>query len=158
MRGRGILGVLVGLAGCGGGELPGSYWDIEVVEATDLCNAEPKQYSGPSSMAYRLQYEGSAVVLNLEDQAFASGTISGCDIAYQSVVWPDTIDGFAVKWQLTGEAVHRAGETGCNLDGVDWQGTETFEIISDPDDHPELEPGCTYSIALEGTFVGTIVD
>lgn len=162
MRGSGILRVLpwaIGLAGCGSGPLPGSYWDISIVDATDFCHEEPVNYAGQTDFEYRLVFEGSAVNLLLEDEGFAKGTISGCEISYQSVVWPSTVDGFEVKWQITGEASFRAGSTGCNLDeGVDWLGVETFEIVSDPDDHPEIEPGCTYALTTQGVFTETITE
>ena len=53
----------------------------------------------------------------LDEETFARGQISGCDIAYQTVVWGEPDDaGFDVRWQITGEALFRAGGTSSNLD------------------------------------------
>jgi hypothetical protein len=151
--------VVVGTAACKPEVLAGSYWHVQVIEATDFCNDPPKDYGGPMEMDYRLVYDNSSVALHVEEGGesyqFASGTISGCDIEYESVVWGEAMDsGYGAKWQLLGDAVFRAGGDSCSLDDLDWQGTETFEIVSTDD--PDMLPGCTYVLNMEGSFVETI--
>jgi hypothetical protein len=140
-------------AGCGGDPLTGFIWDVEVIAATDTCNDPPVDYDGPRRFDYRLDYAGAQVTLALGEESFASGTIAGCEVGYHSVVWPASKDGYDLKWQLTGDATFRVGGDTCNLpNGVDWSGTETFEIVSS--DHPQIEVGCTYTLTLEGTYEG----
>jgi hypothetical protein len=136
-------------------ELPGSFWDVSVVGAEDTCHEPPQDYAGEQDFEYRVEFEGSNVTLSIGEDAFATGGISGCDINYRSVVWTDQPNGLDVRWQLVGDGTFRPGGDACNLDeGLDWLGTETFEIIGSED--PDVEVGCTYSLQMQGTFVGTV--
>lgn len=153
IRGAACAG-LPGLCACGA-DLPGSFWDVSVVGAEDTCHDPPQDYSGAKDFQYRAQFEGSNVSLSIGEDAFASGSISGCGITYRSVVWTDQPSGLDVRWQLVGDATFRPGGEACGLDaGMDWQGTETFDIICSED--PDIEIGCAYSLDLEGTFAGTV--
>ncbi len=141
------------LGGCGPEPLPGYLWRVKVVGAEDTCNDPPVDYTDEQTFDYRLEYSGSDVSIAIGEDAFASGTIAGCEIGYHSVVWPAKKDGMDLKWQLTGDATFRNGGTTCNLDvGIDWSGTETFEVVDS--DHPNIEEGCTYTLRLEGAYIG----
>jgi len=60
---------------------------------------------------------------------------------------------FWVKWQLVGAAVLRQGGASCELtEGVDWEGTEVFEVVETDD--PSLVLGCTYTMSVVGTYIG----
>lgn len=150
-----LCALAIGLGGCDGGSLPGSYWNVEVVGATDACHATPVDYTGPTSFEYRVEYSGAAVSISLGEDQFATGAIAGCSVEYASVVWGEAKGGYDIKWQLFGDALFRAGGTACDLsDGVDWEGTETFLIVDS--DNPDLEEGCTYELDMIGTFAGTV--
>ncbi len=143
------------LAACQG-PLPGAYWDVEQSLDEDLCNATPIPTSG--SFEYRVVYDAQDITLAIEEDEFATGTVSGCFLDYQTVVWPEERDGFNIAWQMEGSATaSKGGDDGCTVEGgVDWSGTETFTIITSED--PDLSPGCTYTVALQGTFKEEVVD
>lgn len=142
-------------------ELTGSFWDITVSDPVDTCNDPPQSYTDKVNFRYNLTFDGPRVsVATVSDDGksadvFAAGSISGCDIHYQSVVWGEPKDGYDIKWQIVGDAVFRPGGSACDLDvNVDWLGTEAFEIVSS--DHPDIAAGCTYTIATTGVFDGTV--
>jgi hypothetical protein len=143
----------LGTVGCQH-EDPGFLWSVEVVGASDTCHDPPVSYNGQKDFDYVLHYVGADVTIDLDGETMARGQISGCDIFYQTVVWgEEDDDGFEVRWQITGDALFRAGGTSCNLDeGVDWLGTEVFTIVSSED--PGLEVGCTYQLNMQGTYQG----
>jgi len=145
---------LLALAGCEGEALEGFVWRVTALATVDTCHAEGEGVPYEESFDYRLVFDGSYVELALGPDTFATGTISGCDIEYETVVWGQSVDGVSVRWQLFGEALFRQGGSACNLDGVDWEGTETFEIVSS--EHPDIEPGCQYVLELEGHYVGPL--
>jgi hypothetical protein len=148
-----VILVIATLAGCGNG-VDGHAWAIQVDDAHDDCHSPPEDYRGPLQMDYVVTFDGAAVTLFFDDETFASGTIAGCAMNYESVVWDDAHNGFDVRWRLIGQSTWRTGEAGgCDLpEGTDWVGTETFEIIDS--NEPELPEGCTYTIDLLGTYQG----
>ena len=145
----------LGLAGCGEA-LEGHVWDVHLVgETWNDAECDYVWEGFDEEMDYRLQFDGSLVDLAIGPDVFAHGAISGCTIAYESVVWGQDIDGYAVRWQLTGEAQFRYEQEACNLDANQaWLGTETFEIISS--DHPDLNTGCWFLLSAEGTYEGQL--
>ena len=44
------------------------------------------------------------------------------------------------------------GGDGCATDEDDWVGTETFHIVRSA--HPDIDPGCTYTMDVVGDFTG----
>lgn len=147
------ISLVSGLAGCGSA-VDGYRWAITVQDAHDECHSPPADYRGPLQMDYAVTFDGAAATLFFDEEPFAAGSIAGCGLHYESVVWDDEHDGFAVRWRLSGDATWRTGATGgCDLpDGIDWEGTETFEIISSDD--PNLPEDCTYTIDVTGVYVG----
>ncbi len=147
------ISLLSSLAGCGHA-VDGYQWAIDVNDAHDECHSPPADYHGPVHMDYVVTFDGGAATLFFDDEPFATGTIAGCDLHYETVVWDDEHNGFAVRWRLTGDSIWRTGATGgCDLpDGTDWEGTETFEILASED--PDLREDCTYTIDLTGVYAG----
>ena len=94
--------------------------------------------------------EGQAVpVLD----TFATGTIDGCIVTYDSVVWTELRDAGNIQWTLTGEATAQRGDGACGL-ANDWIGTETFTVLSSED--PAVSPGCEYTLNVSGTYIGEV--
>jgi hypothetical protein len=151
-----IAGALATLAACGDPQPPGHLWHLKVTGATDTCHDPAVDYSGPKEFDYLLRFQGAQVSLSIDDEAFAKGQIAGCSIVYESVVWGEKRgdnDEYEIRWQITGDAQYRAGGTTCNLAaGLDWFGTETYEIIASDD--PDIEAGCTYQLDMEGVYKG----
>ena len=152
-----IVGILIGsafLTGCGTPDEPGFLWDVESYVTGNYCFQAEEGWS--EKHTYKLGFEGAAVNLSIGNDQFASGTISGCQIVYHSVVWMEPRDGYELRWRLDGEAYYRQGG-GCENfldDNMDWKGTETFTIESS--DHPDYEVGCTMEMDVQGTYAGQI--
>jgi hypothetical protein len=94
----------------------------------------------------------SAGEIYIGEDAFARGTVSACDIVYQSVVVGQDTAGGSVKWQLFGQAATESAEGDPCVDGDDdWAGTEYFEIVASED--PAIEVGTTYELQTHGQYV-----
>ena len=60
-----------------------SHWDVTVTAFLDECTGDtPYQ----ESMTYSLDFDGSLVKLKIGYDAFASGTLRGCELEYESQV------------------------------------------------------------------------
>ena len=149
---RAILAILaVAPVGACKADLPGFYWELEQSLNDDTCNAQP--VSPPTDpFEYRLQFDVNDLVLAIGEDEFATGTVQGCVLAYETVVWPEDRNDYRLAWQMRGAAtVSRGGTDGCPVDnGSDWSGTEVFTIITSED--PDLSPGCTYTVNLSGSY------
>jgi hypothetical protein len=140
------------LAACGEPLLEGFVWDVALEGTEDLCNDPVIGYA--DQLSYRLVFDGSAVDVAVGPDVFATGTVSGCEINYASVVFGETLDGFELRWRLDGFAVYHQG-FGCETrldDNIDWSGTEVFTVVQS--DHPDIPTNCTYSVDIEGTYAG----
>jgi hypothetical protein len=136
------------LAGCGGGELAGQYFDVTAKGAENLCTGSGTDYT--EQLIYRLVVEGNSLQVAVEDDVFATGTIEGCSLSYSSIVWSDYRDEKEIKWQIIGSArANLGGGAGCVPDG-DWEGDEQFVVITS--EHDEVQPGCTYDLTMTGKF------
>ena len=151
---------LLTLSGCGAKVVPGFVWDVKLVSVDeDTCHEEPVNFNGDLEMEYTIQFDGPRASLFVANspgktaQVFAAGGISGCEINYESVVWGEEHDGYQIRWQLSGSALFRQSGDACGLPAnIDWQGTETFQIITSEDDN--LPAGCGYTMGVEGAFAG----
>jgi hypothetical protein len=150
-----VVVAAVGGAGCKP-VLPGAYWNVEQSMVEDLCNPTPIPADG--SYEYRVIYDVQDITLAIGEDEFAHGTVSGCNLQYQTVVWPEDREEYKIAWQMSGSAVvTKGGGDGCSVEGGgDWAGTEVFTIVTSED--PELSPGCTYTVEMTGTFVEEIDD
>ena len=140
------------LAGCGDPPLDGFLWRVQLTGDEDLCNAEPVGFQ--ETYNYRVTFDGTYADLAIDADNFASGQIEGCQIFYESVVWGEDRDGFPIRWKIEGEAFYHQG-FGCEQslpENIDWKGTEVYEVVQS--DHPDIPPGCTYTLLSEGTYVG----
>lgn len=148
-----VLGVvLMVLGGCAGEELPGSYFDIDRRGAQNRCTGNGTNFA--ERQDYRVEYRGNEVTLAVADDVWATGFADGCTITYDTIIWTSIRDGFRIDWQLSGTAsVDPDGGTTCNPE-VDWLGTETFLITNS--EHPDVSPGCTYTLDVSGTFTQSV--
>ena len=159
---RAVFPILAALALVGCGEpVSGYVWEVTVEGGEpgfDSCNiGRETPYS--ETFSYVLDYAGAEISLGLlqdgEVFGFASGTLSGCDVSYETVIWQEQREGGEVRWQLVGEASTRQGGDSCNLtDGLDWEGFEEITVIDSAD--PDVPPGCTYRMDATGTYVGEL--
>lgn len=139
-------------AGCGGGDLSGHYWNITITGIDNGCTDTPAAQHTEKA-EYRVKIDGQDVEVAVGPDVFAVGTINGCFIDYESVIWGEEIDGVEVRWQLFGSATISLGEGSCNpANGSDWDGTEIFEVVNS--ESPDISPGCEYLEALSGKYTG----
>jgi|WetSurMetagenome_2_1015567.scaffolds.fasta_scaffold547444_1 hypothetical protein len=151
-----LLSLQAAACGPSAGDPPsGAYnWDVALEGTKDSCNKEMQSYS--DAFTYSLLFEGTSASLYIGEAQFASGTIQGCGLQYEGPVIGEqrgADDAFWVQWQLAGDAVVRLGGSGCDLSlDEDWNGTEVFTLVSSDD--PSIPAGCTYTVAVTGTYQG----
>lgn len=142
----------LGLGACGSEDLPGEYWKVDVTGAENTCTGNGADYS--ESYEYRVIFEGNDITLAIGPDIWATGIAEGCTLNYTSLVWSDFREDYEIEWEILGTSlVNVGGGGGCVADG-DWQGTETFVV--DTSEHPDVQPGCTYSLDVTGTFLKTV--
>jgi hypothetical protein len=125
--------------------------DVEAVSTTcGLSDAEMSE-GYAESFTYAVSFDGSSATLYIDDNIFASGTISGCSLVYQTVTVGQERETGDLKWQIFGESrVNAASGGACTDNGGDWQGTEYFEIVESEDE--AIEVGCTYDMTTSGSL------
>lgn len=102
---------------------------------------------------YYLSFDASSATIFIGEDAFARGTVTGCDLTYQSVVVGQDTNGGEVKWQLFGQAGIETAEGDPCVDGDDdWTGTEWFEIVASEDE--TIEVGTEYFLDTHGQYKG----
>lgn len=144
--------VAVILIGCGGKDLPGHYWNVTVDGSDNQCTGNAADYH--NEYEYRLVIDSNDVQVAIGEDVFATGTIEGCTVSYASLAWSDYRDDLEIQWEILGVArINVGGGAGC-VTGSDWEGTETFLITESA--HPDVQPGCTYTLTATGTYVGLV--
>lgn len=142
------------LLGCNEPE-SGFVWEVTATGDVDECNDPVVPYQETFEFVVDLSSPPTTTIGLKGEGAFATGRVSGAFIDYQSVVWTEEKNGSELRWQITGEAEFRTGGTTGSLDeGVDWLGTETFEIVDSF--HPEIDVGCRYILLTEGVYMGEL--
>jgi hypothetical protein len=104
------------------------------------------------SFAYAVAFSASSADIFVEGDPFATGTLSGCVLTYQTVVFKAERDAGALNWRITGQALVDAGDDACVEGDFDFDGTETIEIIGSEDEN--ILAGCTYPTTVQGTYTG----
>jgi hypothetical protein len=138
------------------------FYDVTVTATADSCHPDATEgyeetfryavFFGSSASADAAS--GARAEVYVDEELFAVGSIAGCSMSYQTVVFgEDTEADGNVKWQLTGAADLDRGDDSCVPTDKDWEGEETFEVIAAPDE--SVAPGCTYETATTGTVVST---
>lgn len=148
------------LAGCPE-PLSGYAWQVTVTGGEpgfDSCNiGNETPYT--ETFDYVVDFSGGQASLGLleggEIFGFASGTLAGCELSYESIIWQEQRSGGDVRWQLTGTATVQQGGDSCSLsEGLDWEGFEEIRVIDSSD--PDVPPGCTYRMDATGTYSGEL--
>jgi hypothetical protein len=154
MSARTCTGLITAILVCGCGpepDIPDGEWNVTVTGTADSCTGGEAVYQ--ELFTYQLFFDGSATTIRINNEGFATGTTSGCKLKYESAIWLEEEPAGDFQWQITGEATYEGAAGGCDLpDGVDWEGTETLEIVySENEAVPE---GCSYEMDLTGVFGG----
>lgn len=131
-------------------DLSGHVWDVRFQTERDTC--ANNNYDEVIELVVDFQ-GGEAISVGTEGAVFATGAIAGCALSYQTGAWEEDRGNGLIRWELMGEARYSLGGSACELDdGVDWQGTETFTVLSSED--PDIETGCEAVLNATGTYVG----
>lgn len=102
---------------------------------------------------YAISFNASSADVYVDGEPFATGTVSGCVLTYQTVVLLAERSAGNLNWFITGQALIDPGDNACVEDEtLDFDGTETIEIADSADE--AIEPGCTYPTSVQGTYVG----
>jgi len=167
MRQPAIASLLVGLmafsVACGPEEVPpDGTWAVTVSSALNdegtaidsTCIGDGESVATyQASYTYELYYDGDAVSLDIDGQAFAQGTRTGCSLSYESAIWLEERPAGLITWRIIGVADYRGGSGGCDErfdEGIDWNGLETIEVVDSEDE--SITPGCTYNLDVVGTW------
>jgi hypothetical protein len=158
-----LVGLMAFVVACGPEEVPpDGAWNVTISSALNetetgidsTCigdNEEVATYQ--ASYLYQLYYDGDAVSIDIDGQAFAEGIRTGCGLNYESAIWLEERPTGLVTWRIVGEASYRGAEGGCDErfeGGEDWNGMETIEVINSEDE--TIVPGCTYNLDVVGTW------
>lgn len=153
----------VGLSACGADEVPPEgVWSVTVQSrltdegALDTdCIESGQNYQ--KSYNYELYYDGDAVTIDIDGQAFATGTRAGCDLVYESTTFLDDRASGLITWAIEGDASYHGAAGGCENqiadDGLDWVGVETVVVVASEDE--SIPVGCQYFMDTSGTWKGT---
>lgn len=116
-------------------------------------SADPAEGTYTETFVYFMSFDASSALIYIGEDAFARGTLSGCQLSYQSVVVGQDTDGGTVKWQLNGQASVETADGDPCVDGEDdWAGTEWFDIVSSEDE--SIPDTNEYQLITHGTFSG----
>ena len=152
MRGLVLSLACVVVSGCAP-DVTGFAWDLDLEVIEDSCALGSAGHS--EQLQFVVNYTGNRVDLAIGADTFASGTLSGCFLSYQSVAWETEYDNAILRWQIEGEAEHSSQPGSCGLeDGLDWVGTETFTIVSS--EHPQVPTGCKIEQTVKGVYAGRL--
>lgn len=174
-----LIWTLTTLVSCGEEPLAEDayHWDVKVTGVDNTCTESSDTYA--ESFVYSLQFTGSLTKLMIGTDSFATGTLRGCELDYESQVVGD--QDRDVQWMLSGHAVQRTGGDICDMADkveeeridagieddawtefqsnylgsndpadIDWVGYETFEIVASEDE--SIAVGCTYTVFVAGTY------
>lgn len=145
-----LAGALLAIAGCGDPDLEGHYWSITARGVENSCTSGPPD--AEERFDYRVRYDGNEIQVAIGPDLVATGAADGCSLVYQSTIWTDERDGAEITWRLTGHAVAQQAGAACTIpNGTDWDGTETFEVVSSS--HPDISAGCSYVLDLSGDYL-----
>lgn len=144
---------LLALFACQQSKVPENalHFDVEVTAVADGCH--PEATAGyVETFEYAVAFDASSATIYIGEDVFAVGSVTGCDLIYQTVViGGETESDGEVRWQLFGQAQIDAGTDACVEGENDWEGTESFVIQDTEED--TLEPGCSYDTETNGRFL-----
>jgi len=144
-----LVPAIVLSAGCSDANLPGHRFDVTLTEADNGCTGE----STPAEdYTYRVEVQGAAVTLSIGEDLLATGTLSGCNVRYDSPPWTESRSGGEVRWSMSGEAVIALGD-GCAAESG-WVGTETITVLESSD--ADVQGGCRFTHDVDGTYEGLV--
>ena len=138
---------------------PDARWDVTVRGDDTSCTIDKDVLDYEEHYTYEVRWPNkedgdvTTTEIRIGGEPFATGQTAGCSIEYASPTWLDDRDQGFIKWGLVGIAEQQQGAGGCEIEKeFDWYGTETITVTESTD--PEVETGCTYTMTVEGNYLG----
>ena len=66
---------------------------------------------------YEFYFDGDAVAIEIDGQPFASGTVLGCELEYESPTWLESTSNGEVQWSVMSHYVRADGASVCPIAG-----------------------------------------
>jgi len=158
-----MMGLMALSVACGPEEIPpDGAWNVTVSSALSddgaridsTCIGDSDSVATyQASYTYELYYDVDSVSVDIDGQAFAQGTRTGCSLSYESAIWLEERPAGLVTWRIIGSADYRGGSGGCEErfeSGIDWNGVEIIEVVDSEDE--TITPGCTYNLDVVGSW------
>jgi hypothetical protein len=138
---------------------PDARWDVTVRGNTTTCSIEKDVLEYEKSYTYEVSWPNkedgdvTTTEIRIDGEPFATGQTAGCSIEYASPTWLDEREQGFIKWGLVGIAEQQQGAGGCEIEKeFDWYGSETITVEESTD--TSIPEGCTYTMTVEGQFLG----
>ncbi len=120
---------------------------------TNCTGAKPDFEGGP--FKYEVFIDGALLNIRIDGEQFASGTIDGCKMSYDTPVLLESRKSGNIQWSIKSKDTWFQGDQPCSglsKSQYDWLGYETITVDSSEDE--DFVAGCTYSVAVVGKYEG----
>ena len=113
------------------------------VKLDDLCFCEDEDGTpcddqitpSKETFSYELYFDGDSVAVEIDGQPFASGTVLGCELEYESPTWLEETSGGDVLWSVTSRYVKADGASVCPIPGqFQFLGVEDYLVVESEND------------------------
>jgi len=92
------------------------------------------------SLSYELHQDGDAISIRVDGETFATGTLRGCNLDYESPVWLEQTAGGEVQWSVQSVTTTLDMNGACasaftgDAQGYDFLGIEEVEVVGSNDE------------------------
>ena len=123
------------------GSVPTDFCPCTDVGATGTTDCYADIGRSKETLSYELHQDGDAISIRIDGETFATGTLRGCSLDYESPVWLDTTDNGEVQWQVKSVVtvldMNGACKTAFKGDsaGNDFLGIEEVEVVGSSNDN-----------------------
>jgi hypothetical protein len=130
---------------------PDARWQVDLTHGSkdaQTCYQQDDAHNMQETYVYEVTWPNkddgdvTTTEITIDGEPFAAGQTSGCSIEYASPTWLDQRDQGYIKWSLVGKAEEQQGAGGCE--------TITVEESTDT----SIPEGCSYTVVVQGTFLG----
>ena len=122
------------------GSVPTDFCPCTDATGTSDCYADIGR--SKETLSYELHQDGDAISIRIDGETFATGTLRGCSLDYESPVWLDTTDNGEVQWQVKSVVTVLDMNGACTAAfkgeaaGYDFLGIEEVEVVGGSDEEP----------------------
>ena len=128
----------------------------QAVEKEDMCSCDDQGVScledltrSSETFSYELFFDGDAVAIEIDGQPFASGTVLGCELEYESPTWLATTSKGDVQWSVKSHYVQADGAGVCQINNeYNFLGVEEYTVVES--DNLNYPPGRVVRKVISG--------